>query len=333
MDVQPQDLRTLGGLAELEHQLPPSATGLVVRRPPRDGRAGRRRGRSDAQVESHLERVRESLARKTSGEAEPKRSLPAWRKTPERVHRPATPRAAAPPGEEETDLALVLLQRLLRGRAVQDIMFEGKERRMALIRELRASEPLEAEAEDLARTDADAEAQRSQEEAANAAVDAAQGEVVSHTLAYLANERVRLREQRRVLDLARHAERERRTREAEEGGRRAAEVALRTRGDELFKQLLGAHQRTVDSFLEDVTARAVAATARTRAEDEASVQDASVEGAVAHAEAEAGRGGQAAVVRDLVAAFIVPEVERQRVQREGAWLPWLEGRGTVLCVP
>lgn len=34
-------------------------------------------------------------------------------------------------------MAVLLLQRLIRGRAVQNVMFEGKERRKELIRELR----------------------------------------------------------------------------------------------------------------------------------------------------------------------------------------------------
>lgn len=42
------------------------------------------------------------------------------------------------PAEDESEhLAVLLLQRLIRGRAVQNVMFEGKERRKELIRELR----------------------------------------------------------------------------------------------------------------------------------------------------------------------------------------------------
>lgn len=42
------------------------------------------------------------------------------------------------PSEDENEhLAVLLLQRLVRGRAVQNVMFEGKERRKELIRELR----------------------------------------------------------------------------------------------------------------------------------------------------------------------------------------------------
>ncbi len=36
--------------------------------------------------------------------------------------------------------AIILLQRLIRGRAIQNMMFEGKEKRLDLISELRATE-------------------------------------------------------------------------------------------------------------------------------------------------------------------------------------------------
>ena len=45
-----------------------------------------------------------------------------------------------PRQEDGQTLALVLLQKLVRGRAVQNMMFEGKERRAELISELRESE-------------------------------------------------------------------------------------------------------------------------------------------------------------------------------------------------
>lgn len=44
---------------------------------------------------------------------------------------------ADPSEDEDEHLAVLLLQRLIRGRAVQNVMFEGKERRKELIRELR----------------------------------------------------------------------------------------------------------------------------------------------------------------------------------------------------
>jgi hypothetical protein len=41
---------------------------------------------------------------------------------------------------DEKRRAIILLQRLLRGRAMQNMMFEGKEKRLDLISELRATE-------------------------------------------------------------------------------------------------------------------------------------------------------------------------------------------------
>lgn len=71
------------------------------------------------------------------------------RKTPPSTNNTDTRDTAAPfknrdldrvpdPAEDENEhLAMLLLQRLIRGRAVQNVMFEGKERRKELIRELR----------------------------------------------------------------------------------------------------------------------------------------------------------------------------------------------------
>lgn len=46
--------------------------------------------------------------------------------------------------EEKKRIAIILLQRLLRGRATQNMMFEGKEKRLDLIAELRATEEWKA---------------------------------------------------------------------------------------------------------------------------------------------------------------------------------------------
>lgn len=44
--------------------------------------------------------------------------------------------------DEERELAVTYLQQMLRGRSVQNTMFEGKEKRMELIRELRSTHAL-----------------------------------------------------------------------------------------------------------------------------------------------------------------------------------------------
>jgi hypothetical protein len=55
--------------------------------------------------------------------------MPAWRQKKERVVRPPTPSfddEDESDGEEDVQRAVLLLQKLVRGRAVQNVMFEGK---------------------------------------------------------------------------------------------------------------------------------------------------------------------------------------------------------------
>ena len=57
--------------------------------------------------------------------------------------RPPTPEVAAPPeAEQAKERAVQLLQSLIRGRAVQNEMYEGKERKKDLIAELRSTHAL-----------------------------------------------------------------------------------------------------------------------------------------------------------------------------------------------
>lgn len=54
--------------------------------------------------------------------------LPAWRQPPPKVVRPPTPTADEQDeraDEDDFSNAVLLLQKLIRGRAVQNIMFEG----------------------------------------------------------------------------------------------------------------------------------------------------------------------------------------------------------------
>ena len=48
------------------------------------------------------------------------------------------------------------------------------------------------------------------------------------------------------------AENERRKREAQESGRRQAETVLRKRDAVLYKELMGVHQGSVDSYLQNI---------------------------------------------------------------------------------
>merc|ERR1719321_1466593 len=98
-------------------------------------------------------------------------------------------------------------------------MFEGKERRLELIKELRTDEELEDEEED--------EEAALQADALSGVADAIQAELVGTGLDEMSKELRRFKEERRVAELVREAERVRRVREAEESSRRQREMARR----------------------------------------------------------------------------------------------------------
>ena len=83
-------------------------------------------------------------------------------------------------------------------------------------------------------------------------VAGAQGEMVGTTLQFLSTELVRLREERKIQAMAMLAERTRRLREAEEGGKRAKELDARTKEDERFRAVMRVRAGTVDKYLSEV---------------------------------------------------------------------------------
>jgi hypothetical protein len=122
--------------------------------------------------------------------------------------------------QDKRQRAIILLQRLLRGRAKQNMMFEGKEKRLDLIAELRATEEWKAS------SDLEEEKvliENYQERVLDGAAEALQADIISKTLDHLSKELVRFKQERRIAAMVRLAEDVRRRREAEESGRRQAE--------------------------------------------------------------------------------------------------------------
>ena len=85
---------------------------------------------------------------------------------------------------------------------------------------------------------------------------------------FLSKELVRLQEERRIHAFCMLAERDRRLREAAEAGRRQLEERRRREEDEIFKQVISVHQRTVDTYLEDIILNGTDATADRQAREE-----------------------------------------------------------------
>ena len=92
--------------------------------------------------------------------------------------------------EDKKRRALILLQRLMRGRAIQNMMFEGKEKRLDLIAELRATEEWKAASE---LEEEKVLIENYQERVLDGASEALQSKIISKTLDHLSKELVRFK--------------------------------------------------------------------------------------------------------------------------------------------
>merc|ERR1712000_569386 len=105
--------------------------------------------------------------------------------------------------------SLVLLQRLIRGRAVQNTMFEGRYRRAELISELRAADEYKQvleESEEEQQEIEKAKWDETIEEVRTSTMDAVTGAVASNTLVLLTQEKEReevLQQMQEIADAAR----------------------------------------------------------------------------------------------------------------------------------
>ncbi len=129
------------------------------------------------------------------------------------------------------------------------MMFEGKEKRLDLIAELRATEEWKAAS---GGEEEAALIEGYQERILDGVAESMQADVISKTMDYLSKELVRFKQERRIAAMVRLAEDVRRRREAEESGRRQAENILRQREDVLYKELMSVHQGSVDSYLQNI---------------------------------------------------------------------------------
>ncbi|XP_063296774.1 cilia- and flagella-associated protein 91-like, partial [Pelobates fuscus] len=179
-------------------------------------------------------------------------------------------------GDEERELAVIFLQKLIRGRAIQNMMFEGKEKRLELIQELRTTHALQEDRQLLKKEEKQLtlalQRQRQLSEHKRSTEDEhlsrLEGEVLSDMFEFLSKELVRLQEERRIHAFAMLAERHRRIREAEESGRRQVEERRRREEDEIFRQVVSVRQSTVDSYLEDIILSSTEQTADEQARKE-----------------------------------------------------------------
>uniref|UniRef100_A0A3B4GYI0 Cilia- and flagella-associated protein 91 n=1 Tax=Pundamilia nyererei TaxID=303518 RepID=A0A3B4GYI0_9CICH len=177
------------------------------------------------------------------------------------VPHPVTPTVETPPeGEEEKELAVIFLQKLLRGRRIQYEMFKGKEKHQDLIQELRTVHALKREEQELQKADKEHVMMLNKQRDKRAELE--------RVFDTLSKELIRLQDERRIHAFTLLAERDRRMQEAEESGRRQVEERRRKEEDEIFREVVQVHQETVDMYLEDIILGTIEHTADQQAREE-----------------------------------------------------------------
>ncbi|CAD7955372.1 unnamed protein product [Amoebophrya sp. A120] len=312
IEIQPSDLKSYSKLLQLERTMPAS-----VLLPPDVHQEAliSETKRQDLPVVAALNEAMAQISAQSPdihlGETVYNKSaIDSTAKSPKRKAKETAVIEEAPPEDEEKAQAILLLQRVLRGRAIQNRMFEGKEKRLDLIEELRASEQLMQSAGE---EDKAAVEKLQQQILAEEEQDTFVGSVVSKALDDLSKELERVQEMRRIDAMMKLAERERRMRQAAEGGRRQAEERLRAREDEVFRQVMkDAHQGTVDTYLEEILTSCVEASAKERALAEAKAQAERINSVVDGLEK---AGDDEGCVKELVESLVIPHAERELLQR------------------
>lgn len=343
-------LNSLSGIKELESTLPVRLSHTQVRRPQGiiQQRARNSAERAAVKLTQDLKVMDTILSTRsaalasgqTTGSSTRKVELPAWRTRVSKAERPPTPDVQENrPEDEDLATCLVLLQRLLRGRAVQNTMFEGKERRRELINDLRSAdieeeadaqmrltevqEKLRREAEDAtailsvddSKKDEDeipADADRAAQ-VAEASADTMAGQTVANMFDFLAKERMRKDEKDKMMSRMKHAAGDRRDRETAESGRRQAEERVRAREDEVYRQVVRTHYGSASSLVDSVVDSTIESES-TGAAMQQLRQDPSVVQSLLAADASEGDTG----ATDVVASFLAPALEQLDDKQDAA---------------
>ncbi|KAJ3379529.1 hypothetical protein HDU84_006597, partial [Entophlyctis sp. JEL0112] len=147
MNLEIKGLEDYATLATLESAIDANAGAKKIALPKRDARKLNPTARKEANLQEQLRIMAEKLKqRHGASDAMAKSLADSDDSVPLRFQirnarppvRPPTPKISEPsPLDEELDVSAIMLQKLIRGRISQNLMYQGKQRRLQLINELR----------------------------------------------------------------------------------------------------------------------------------------------------------------------------------------------------
>nr|KAF6382504.1 hypothetical protein mPipKuh1_008866 [Pipistrellus kuhlii] len=203
-------------------------------------------------------------------------------------------------------------------------MFEGKEKRLELIQELRTTHALQEDDRLVRKMEKQVtlalQRQRNLHEHKVSLIEnhlaGLEGRALADMFDFLSKELVRLQEERRIHAFAMLAERQRRMREAEESGRRQVEQRRLREEDEIFKEVVKVHQSTISSYLEDIILNTEANTAEEQARAEIEKMAQEINDIAYEMENRRTQLQSEEIVAELVYSFLIPEVQKDFVKEK-----------------
>ncbi|XP_056649479.1 cilia- and flagella-associated protein 91 isoform X2 [Monodelphis domestica] len=319
-------LSTFEGILELESTLPDFVTQPRIKTPkPKAITTKNNFLKKAARLDLELAEVHQALLEKKRKVPEPKKKLFFLQRRPVPVARLPTPTLEMCSSEEEDiEMAIVYLQKLLRGRVIQNMMFEGKEKRLELIQELRTSHSLQEDDRLVKKLEKQVtlalQRQRNLHEEKMSMIEdylaGLEGKSLADMFDFLSKELIRLQEERRIHAFAMLAERQRRIREAEESGRRQVEQRRQREEDQIFKEVIKVHQSTVTSYLEDIILNTEESTAEEQAREEIQKMAEEINDIAYEIENRRTHLQSEEIVAELVYSFLIPEVQKTFVKEK-----------------
>ncbi|CAG7731042.1 unnamed protein product [Allacma fusca] len=241
------------------------------------------------------------------------------------VRRLSTPEEELVCDEDEDDEeSIVILQTLIRGRAVQSLLRQEAQNNMETVLQLKAAyetdpfgslQPI-GEKIALRQQQQEQDAAVSQGDDMKELLEQVEGEVLSHMMNFLEKEMTRLLDERKIHSLILLAERERRMLEASEAGTRQKEEDCMRANDEIWRQVIGIHQQTVDMYLEDIYLESINRTADEGARKHVQQLAKTVNDAAYLLEKNIKDQDKDEIAADLVHSFLFPQVKRENMQRQ-----------------
>jgi len=315
-DIEMKQLATLEGVQELEQEMPTSLVRSELKVQLSDNKKVGTAGRRLLIGAQHLDKVHNHLKEQRNPQAanqDKAEVLKRYHKPPP-LERPTTPTVGAQMGQAGKEEAAVLLQQLLRGRLVQNQVWEAKEKRRQLVEELRSVEELEGTDEEWQKQQAEEEKALHQRNVVSGSSMLLIGDAVGRSLDFLSKELVHCQEEQRLRSIMEQAEAIRSQREESERATRTAEEEERAFNDEVYTQLHHCHQRSADAFLDVLLPDIMDENASRRALQDIAVKSNKLDSVIGELEKE--MDDSSGVMQDLVAHFLLPEVEREEKRWE-----------------